>query len=146
MVKKDESSWNTCETYMEKKVPETSTKSISMLQDCNDKMHIYNYAGFQCKVTNARALLATCLNQGFTTTIASIIFLGVISSAEDSDFSKELCKNIDKKLDEFKKKVEDEGIEIGRLRFTSVDYLLCCDLKASNKEKLKGRKRYLPYS
>ena len=42
------------------------TKSISMLQDWNDKMHIYNYAGFQCKVANARALLATCLNEGFT--------------------------------------------------------------------------------
>jgi hypothetical protein len=78
-------------------------------------------------------LLATCLNEGFTTTIASIIFLAVISAAEDSEHSKALCQNIDKKLDEFKKKVESEGIEIGGLKFTSVDYLLCCDLKATNK-------------
>ena len=26
-----------------------------------------------------------------------------------------------------------EGIEIGGLRFTTVDYVLCCDMKASNK-------------
>jgi hypothetical protein len=78
-------------------------------------------------------LLAACLNEGFTTTIAAIIFLGVISASEDSEYSKELCKNIDKKLYEFKKKVEEEGIEIGGLRFTSVEYLLCCDLKATNK-------------
>ena len=84
-------------------------------------------------LTNQSVLLATCLNEGFTTTLESLIFLGVISSSEDSEESKQLCQNIDKKLQEFKKEVEEDGLIIGNLKFNSVEYVLCCDMKASNK-------------
>jgi hypothetical protein len=84
-------------------------------------------------LTNQSVLLAACLNEGFTTTLESLIFLGVISSSEDSEESKKLCRNIDKKLQSFKKLVEEEGIIIEGLRFTSVEYVLACDMKAANK-------------
>jgi hypothetical protein len=84
-------------------------------------------------LTNQSVLLATCLNEGFTTTLESLIFLGVISSSEDSEESKQLCRNIDRKLQAFKKSVEEDGLMIGNLKFRSVEYVLCCDMKASNK-------------
>ena len=84
-------------------------------------------------LSNQSVLLAACLNEGFTTTLESLIFLGVISSSEDSEESKKLCRNIDKKLQSFKKIVEEEGIIIEGLRFTSVEYVLACDMKAANK-------------
>ena len=88
--------------------------------------------------TSQTVVLAHITNEHFSVTIETLLLCGIINSEEDSDYTKQMCKQLDASMAAFQKMVAersltDDPYRVEGERINSVEILLTMDLKAANK-------------